>query len=127
LEIDITPQQAYLIRDIQLQNMNPFVAPGSQGSAGSSNKSPLSVTYYAWLESSFRIYTPCHVVVKKDGVQIGSADLGDQLNSDGTPVSPQQTIPTSQGQIIIQNLGGLLGTYGNPNMPSQVAILNGQP
>jgi len=125
IEVDITPGQAYLIRDMQVQQVT--IAPGAQGGPGSSTTSALTMQYYNWLEPSFRIYAPYHVVVLKNGVQIGSADLGGQLNKDGSPVSPQQTIQTSDGTIIIQNLGGLQGTYTNPAMPNPIAILQGQP
>lgn len=124
VEIDITPGQPYMIRKMQLQQM--MVAPAAQGTVGNSQPE-VDMQYYNWLEPSFRVYMPYHVTVIKDGTVIGQADLGGEINSDGTPVSPDQNIPTSDGTIILENLGGLQQTYMNPAMPGQIAMLQGAP
>ena len=117
VEVDIKPLQAYLIRDLQVRQVT--VAPPAKDVSGSGTVAALTLQYSDWLESSFRIYTPYEVTVKRDGNVLTTVTI----NTQGSANLPQ-TIPTSVGNIIIQNLGGLSSTYLTPNTPSQVAVLN---
>ncbi|MGA3110483.1 MAG: hypothetical protein ABSE15_00440 [Candidatus Bathyarchaeia archaeon] len=117
VEVDITPLQPYFIRDLQVQQMT--YAPAAQGSTGSTPASAATTTYYAW-NGPWEVYTPYQVTVKQNGNVIGTATLNTQGNSGNA-----QTIQTNDGDILIDNLGGLTGIYaGPPDLPSQICILN---
>ena len=114
IEIDVEPLQSYLIRDLQLQQVT--VAPSGTGNSGSSNA--LTMSYYAWLDPSWRIYTPYQVTIKQNGNVIYSG----QINANKT--TNQASISTNQGTILIANLGGLQGPYLTPETPSALCMIN---
>ncbi len=117
VEVKLDPQEPYLVRNLVEKTV--MVAPVAVG--GGVTKDAFWLNYYDWAEPSFRVYTPYVVSVYKDDVLVGQKTL----NAEGE--SSVQTIPTSEGNVRVENLGVLGGTYLSPNTPSQIAILKGYP
>jgi hypothetical protein len=117
VEVDVTPLQAYLIRDVTEQQVN--YAPAAQGDSGTTPTAAQSLQYWTWNEASWRIYCEYQVTVKQNGNVIGTAVLNTQGNNAVT-----QQVQTNDGTILITNLGGLMGNYMEPETPTQACILN---
>lgn len=83
---------------------------------------PLWLTRYDWAEPTWRIYTPFRVRVYKDGVEITDPNNPVVLDAEGA--DKVQIIPTSEGNIRVEHLGSLSGTYMDPQTPSQIAFLS---
>lgn len=115
IQITIDPGQPYLIRG--LVEKQTSAAPAAKGSAGAIQPS-LTLSYYDWSEPQWRIVTPFTVNVYKDGSLVGSKTIdmaGKEYN---------QFIPTSEGNIRIENLGLLGSNYVGFSTPSIVLVKN---
>jgi hypothetical protein len=113
ITVEVTPEQPYLIEDLQTEQV--MVAPAAQGTTGPLAPQ-LTLTYYAWGSSGLQIFTPYQVTVLQNGNQIGQATI----NTAGTGQSA--SVSTSDGTIIINNIGELQDSYMTPDLPSQIAI-----
>lgn len=115
VEVKIDPGTPYMIRSV-VQN-SKLVAPAATGAGSTVDARYL--TYYSWGESTWRIYTPFTVSIYKDGSLVGQKTL----NMEGE--NAVQTVSTSEGNVRIENLGILGGSYQSYSTPSQIAILGG--
>jgi hypothetical protein len=130
IEIKIIPEQAYLIRRLTEKTI-PVTQEAGQTYAnkilmadrgvdyGKAHVDGLNLNYYDWDEgeASFRQYSQFTVSVYKDGAKIGSTTW------DSEKSSTTQTVPTSEGTIVIENLGNLLGDNLTPNVPSHIMMV----
>ncbi len=122
VEIDITPEQPYITRDLQLEQQtytNPAVGSNGASSNGAVDKAGV-LSYYNWysIGGPWYVYTPYKITVLVNGVQVGSGTFDTQGSVN------QLAIPTSDGDVLINNLGDLSGTWTAPDAPSSVCIVN---
>ena len=126
IQIQITPGTPYAMRNIVQKTTT--VCNGASESISSTSGNPtqggtkvglLTATYWMW-SGDWSVYAPYTVTVYKDGQQIGSQVYND-YQSDRVV-----NIPTSFGNVRIENLGMLQGNYGGkPSTPASVAIFSG--
>ena len=129
VEIEIKPVKSYYRRLLTLAPIEDrIVAPGvCRGGMNkvlgtgwwdkSVNIEPTVVEYYEWAEPSWEKYTVFEVSVYVEGKLVGETELNTEAGTKDLVVN------TSNGSILVKNLGRLEGDYSEPHVPD-VVIFN---
>lgn len=129
VEIQLTPQKAYYKIPLKLMEIDDrIVAPAvyygnmiagtTVGYDKSKGINPTVVNTYTLAEHGWQKYTIFDVKAIVNGQVVGQASLNTEKGTKDI------SIPTTNGTILIKNLGRLEGDYTEPQIPSDVVIFD---